>query len=121
MNQPNVDLWRTPRSKYAAIPTEIDGLRFHSAKEARRYGELKLLLVAVEIADLTLQPVFPLHVMNAKTGELIEVGRYLADFKYFDLRYGRMVVEDTKGFRTDLYRLKKRMVEAEYGVRIQET
>ncbi len=45
----------------------------------------------------------------------------VADFSYTDTRTGLVVVEDVKGFKTPLYRWKKRHVEAQYGFRILET
>ena len=105
-----------PRSKYGAIPLVVDGVRFASSREARRYGELRLLERAGQIWDLTLQPEFPLHAPGALTEEL--VGKYRGDFAYAT-REGT-VVEDVKGVRTPLYRWKKKHVEIEYGIRIVE-
>lgn len=111
------------RSKYAAVPTTVDGIRFHSAKEARRYGELKLLEKAGKIHLLELQPEFEL---SAKRGG--SLGVYRADFRYCECAGGSancgwidLVVEDVKGFKTPLYRWKKKHVEAQYGITIRET
>ena len=101
------------RSKYRAIPTLVDGIRFASRRESLRYMELKLLACAGEISGLELQPVFPLLVDGVK------VGRYLADFRYYR-KDGELVIEDSKGFKTPVYRLKKRIVEAQYGIQVQE-
>ena len=115
--------------KYRAKPTEVDGVRFASQKEARRYAELKLLERAGEIWDLELQPRFPLCVPST-TGTVMgaakalagtfdgRIGEYRGDFAYHD-KSGR-VVEDVKGFKTPLYRWKKRHVEAQYGIEIRE-
>lgn len=106
------------RQKYNAQPTEIDGHVFPSQREARRYGELKLLQQAGEISRLEIQPQFPLMVTNP-AGILVTVARYSADFKY--IRDGATVIEDAKGFRTNTaYLLRKRLVEAQYGVSIVE-
>ena len=105
-------------SKYRAIPTTIDGIRFASRAEGRRYQELRMLIKAGQITDLVLQPAFVLHVVNPATGEITVIGRYLADFQY-DTPQGR-VVEDVKGMLTPVYRLKKKHVEAEYGIQITE-
>ena len=100
-------------SKYGNKRTEVDGIWFHSKKEAKRYQELMLLQAAGEIQDLVLQPSFKLIVRG---GEV--VGKYYGDFKY---RIGKQVViEDVKGARTDLYKLKKRIVEAVHKVQIVE-
>jgi hypothetical protein len=103
------------KSKYRAIPTVVDGVRFHSKREAKRYGELKLLQTARIIRDLTLQPRFPIEVNGTV------VGRYDADFRYIDCATNKSVIEDVKGMKTPVYRLKKKLVEALYPVRILET
>jgi hypothetical protein len=116
------------RHKYGAVPVEVDGIRFASKREANRYGELLMLERAGEIRDLVLQPSFELHAprLPALTGgsrptesyAFLVVGVYRADFVY--ATKAGTVVEDCKGFRTPLYRWKKKHVEAEYGVRIVE-
>lgn len=107
----------TARSKYHATPTVVDGFRFASMAEARRYRELLLMQRAKQIHNLELQPPFDLKVVGAKG--VVRVGRYVADFRY-DLPTGESVVEDVKGVKTALYRLKKKMVEAQYGIQITE-
>jgi hypothetical protein len=111
------------RSKYRAVPVVIHGVRFASKAEARRYQELLLLGMAGEIRNLELQPRFPLHVGGVKVGD------YVADFRYeeragIDTVLGcdrwRDVTEDVKGVRTPVYRMKKKHVEAEYGIAIRE-
>lgn len=102
--------------KYHAKPTTVDGIRFSSMKEAKRYGELKLREKAGEICDLEMQSKYPLV---AGSGAHY-VGQYVADFRYFDLRAKRIVVEDVKGFKTPLYKWKKKHVEAQYGIQIRE-
>lgn len=117
-------------SKYRAVPTVVDGVRFASKREAARYQELKLLERAGKIEDLELQPEFAIHV-PIMTGTVkgavksvpvrsVPVAVYRADFAYVDWYSGGRVVEDVKGVRTPVYRLKKKLVEAQYGVRIHE-
>lgn len=101
-------------SKYRSIRTECDGYVFDSRKEARRYQELKLLERAKVISDLELQVPFILIDKN-KNGRAI---KYVADFVYNE--NGKQVVEDTKGFRTDVYKLKKRLLKERYGIDIKE-
>lgn len=104
-------------TKYGAIPTTLDGHRFDSRAEARRYAELRLLERAGEIADLELQPAYPLVVNGVK------VATYRADFRYRDVATGAVAVEDVKGGRatvTPVYRLKRRLVLALYGIEIKE-
>lgn len=107
------------RSKYRAVPTVVDGIRFASKKEARRYQELKLLQKSCKIFDLEIQPRFVLTV-NGKS-----VGAYVGDFKYFtsftDAAIdANPIIEDVKGMKTPVYRLKKKMMLAIYGIEIQE-
>ena len=122
---------RRPRSKYGAVKTTVDGITFHSAKEARRYQELLLLQRAGEIWELECQPRFVLSVPSTSgylaraakaltAGGLFRVGVYVADFKYRDKDTVPYVVEDVKGFKTPLYRWKKKHVEAQYGITIRE-
>jgi hypothetical protein len=94
------------RSKYGNQKTELDGKVFASKKEARRYGQLRLLQAGRVIKGLTLQPVFPLEVAG------IRVGKYIGDFSYVEA--DRTVVEDAKGMRTPVFNLKWRMVKALY-------
>ncbi len=101
-------------SKYNAVRTEVDGFIFDSKAEARRYSELKLAEQAGEITALELQPKFSIDI-NGK-----HICTYIADFKYTDNRTGRTVIEDVKGVKTPVYRLKKKLVEALHGITIQE-
>lgn len=101
------------RNKYGARKTKADGITFHSAKEARRYNELKLLQKGNVISDLGIQPKFPVMING------ITCFTYIADFSYVE--NGKIVIEDVKGQRTQIYRLKKKCVEAYYGIKILET
>jgi hypothetical protein len=107
--------------KFNAQRTEVDGISFASKAEARRYSELKLLAKAGKIECLELQPVYEL--LAPPPAGFLEwpvVGKYVADFRYFDMTTGAHIVEDVKGFKTELYRWKKRHVEAQYGITITE-
>lgn len=110
-------------NKYNAKPTTVDGIRFASQKEARRYTELMLLASAGEISDLTLQPVFHLRcggipvLIRSKGYPNGRRAKYVADFSYID-RAGSWIVEDTKGADTPVSRLKRALVEAEYNVQV---
>lgn len=101
------------KSKYNANRCIIDGIKFDSMKEANRYKELKLLEKAGVISGLELQPRFELIPKQIYRGKTIRKADYIADFKY--IKDGVLVVEDTKGFRTDLYKLKKKMFLFKYG------
>lgn len=106
-------------SKYRNKWTVVDGIKFQSKREAARYTELKLLEKAGEIYYLELQPKFPCFIGNTK------ICTYVADFKYDDYRPSEIGpptfhIEDVKGVRTPVYRLKKKLVEALYDVVIEE-
>jgi len=101
-------------SKYKNKKTTVDNIEFHSKKEARRYGELKILESQGKIRELVLQPPYPCKV----NGHVVTT--YKADFRYYDVLTGRVVVEDTKGFRTAEFILKKKLVEALYNIQIIE-
>lgn len=107
-----------PLHKYRAIPTEIDGILFASKREARRYGELKLLVAAREITDLVLQPRYDLVVPNVDGG-LDKICTYVADFEYTML--GIRITEDVKGVKTPLYKLKKKLLKSLHGISVLET
>ena len=105
-------------NKYGAVRTEVDGIAFASKKEARRYSELRLMERAGEITALSLQPRFPLFVNGS------QVCTYVGDFQYLipadqGARPER-VVEDAKGMKTPMYRLKAKMFAAQYGFPIVE-
>lgn len=106
---------RAKGHKYNAVPTEVDGRKFASNSEAMRYCQLKMMQDARLISDLLLQVPYDL-----KIGD-ITIGRWVADFVYMDNTLKRRVVEDRKGFRTPLYRWKKKHFEAQYGIKILET
>lgn len=108
------------KSKYHAQPTVVDGIRFASKAEARHYAELKLREKAGEIKNLELQPKFPLMVPEHGSGFDVKVGHYIADFRYREGPKGVLRVVDVKGMKTPVYRLKKKMVEAQYGITITE-
>lgn len=96
-------------NKYKNKKTVVDGIEFDSLKEARRYEELKLLAKGGVIKDLELQPVFELVPKQKHNGKTIRKASYIADFKYTDIQSGITVVEDVKGFKTDVYKLKKKI------------
>lgn len=93
-------------TKYKARPTVIGMTRYASKKEADYCEGLKLLERAGKIRNLTLQPKFPFMV------EGVKVGTYIADAAYFE--DNKRVVIDVKGYKTPLYRFKKRLLLALY-------
>lgn len=101
-------------SKYHAKKTTVDGIEFDSRAEATRYTELKLLQRAGKIRDLKLQPEFELIPSFRKNRKTFRRTVYKADFSYFDIERSKYMVEDVKGFRTDVYALKKKLFEYKY-------
>ena len=123
------------RQKYGNIKITVDGIQFDSKREAARYQELKLLERAGVISFLQRQTKFQLipdqHApSNAvytkgprkgqrKPGKLLEKEcSYIADFCY--IQNGETVVEDAKGYRTEVYRIKKKLMLERYGIQIKE-
>ena len=105
------------KSRFAAVRTTVDGITFASKREAKRYGELKLLQRAGEIAELKIQPAFP-----------VEIGGhhfciYTGDFSYTD-KSGARIIEDCKSSGTakdTAYLLRKKAAELFYGIKVIET
>jgi hypothetical protein len=95
------------RRKYGNVPTVIDGIRFDSKAEARRYGELKLLTASKQIADLKRQVTFALYGKNGKA-----ICRYRADFMYSE--GDKIVVEDVKGVATPVFGIKAKLFADNY-------
>src|SRR5687768_16168047 len=102
------------KSKYGNNNKEVDGIRFDSEKEARRYGELKLLLKAGVIAFLKLQVPFELNEGGSHSL------KYIADFTYTERDSGLQVVEDVKGMRSREYLKKRRLMLKVHGIKIKE-
>lgn len=101
--------------KYKAKKVIVDGITFDSKKEARRYQELKLLERAGVIKDLVLQPSFLLQDKFEYKDKTEHKIKYIADFKYLDTKTGKVVVEDVKGYKTDVYKIKRKLFLKKYG------
>ena len=121
--------------KYHAKAIVIDNIKFASQREGKRYQELRLRERAGEIRDLETQPVFPIFAVGllpVPEGaempilpawvSLRKVARYRADFRYTEVTTGEVVIEDVKAkaTMTTAYRLRKRIVEATYGITVRE-
>ncbi|MFB9149545.1 DUF1064 domain-containing protein [Roseovarius ramblicola] len=109
-----------PRNKYGAEPVEVDGIRFDSKREARRWQDLRLREQAGEIEDLQRQVVLILHgkddVLRTRSGRPM---RITVDFSYFETATGIRVYEDAKGKPTRDYEVR-RAVAAAQGVEVVE-
>lgn len=124
-------------SKYHSKKVTVNGIVFDSKKEARRYHELLLLERAGEISNLVRQKRYILlptqredteevysrgaHKGERKQGKVIEKEcSYISDFEYDD-KQGNHIVEDCKGIRTEVYKIKKKLMLYVHGIRIKET
>jgi hypothetical protein len=113
------------KHKYGAEKAVLDGITFDSKKEGSRYQALKIMASAGIIKDLTLQPEWDLRVNDQR------ICIYKADFLYYRKQirgyeyrgpdvFDGPIVEDVKGIKTPVYRLKKKLMSAVYGIQISE-
>ena len=114
----------TKKNKYKNEITYYKDIRFSSKKEMQRYKELKLMESANLIKDLELQEKFLLQEgYTNKAGKKIRPIYYIADFYYYDYIDNKWVVEDVKAsktYKTEVYKLKKKMFEYKYNLTIDE-
>lgn len=102
-------------NKYFNKKVIVDGIKFDSKKEAKRFQELMILKKAGLIKELELQKTFELQPKYTNNkGENIRAITYKSDFFYYDKHLERYIVEDTKGYRTDVYKIKKKLFEYQY-------
>lgn len=118
-------------SKYGAKKAEVDGIKFDSQGEAKRYKYLKELEVFGIIEDLQLQKKYILIPAQYEEGRITKRGTfkrgksiegacsYYADFEY--TYKGKRIVEDYKGVRLDVYIIKRKLMLWRYNIRIYET
>lgn len=100
-------------SKYHAQKTVVDGVEYDSKKESKRAQELEYLEKLGKIKNLQKQVRFILqdgYVNNQ--GQKIRPISYIADFVYEE--DGKNIVEDSKGFRTEVFLIKKKLFEKKY-------
>lgn len=109
-------------NKYKNQKVKVSGITFDSRKEARRYGELKYMQKSGRIKDLKRQVKYILipSQRNANNRVIERECAYIADFVYTDTETGETVVEDVKGLRTDVYKIKRKLMLERYGIRIKE-
>lgn len=106
-------------SKYRARKTTVDGITFDSKREAYRYLVLKGMEDDGVIEDLRRQVRYELVPAFDVGGTHYRPVYYVADFVYVE--DGHEVVEDVKGMRTDVYRLKSKLFARRYGMNVKET
>ena len=106
-------------SKYRSRKITRDGMTFDSVKEYKRFCELSLLLKAGTITDLERQVKFVLIPSQRIDGKVVERPcTYIADFSYKE--NGKLVIEDTKGFKTKDYIIKRKLMLHVHNIRIKE-
>lgn len=124
------------RPKYGNKKVEVDGMLFHSKKEALYYLNLKSRLKEGEISNLRMQvpyellpAIYETQTVHLKTKDktvekcVQKAVHYLADFVYTDVATGKEVVVDVKGGAATVtkdYILKKKMMRALLGITITE-
>ena len=99
-------------NKYHNTKIEYNGIKFDSIKEKNRYVGLKQLENLGVIKDLKLQVKFELQPSYKYQDKTIRAINYYADFTY--IQDNKLIVEDTKGFKTKEYLLKKKMLLYKY-------
>lgn len=99
-------------NKYKNTKIVVDNIKFDSVLEANRYKELKLLQRAKQISNLRLQVPFLLQEGFKKNGKTHRKIEYIADFVYEE--NGQTIVEDTKGMKTETFKIKQKLFEYKY-------
>ena len=97
-------------NKYNNKKTIINGITFDSKKEAERYQALKMLENANIIRNLSRQ--VPFELIPKQSSE--RAVKYVADFVYVEVATGKIIVEDVKGYRTDVYKIKRKLFKLKY-------
>ena len=127
------------KSKYGSRRVTVDGIVFDSQKEANRFRELRLMERAGYIIKLQRQTKFVLiPTQREMSGEFYSRGEkkgqpkpgktiehevsYYADFTYWKKTDNgwKYVVEDVKGLRTEVYKIKRKLMLERYGIKISE-
>ena len=106
------------QSKYKNKKVIYNGIKFDSQKERNYYIKLKLLEDKGKIKDLKLQVKFELQPKFKSGNKNIQAISYIADFTYLD-EENKLHIIDTKGVRTDVYKIKKKMMQY-IGLEIEE-
>lgn len=111
----------TRRNKYGARKVIIDGQHFDSQREANRWWDLRMLEKGGQISQLERQVPYvlaqavTLHGARRKKPAL----RYVADFRYFDVKAGHFVVEDAKGYESPISRIKRHLMKSVHNIDVR--
>ncbi|HUV82876.1 MAG TPA: DUF1064 domain-containing protein [archaeon] len=104
-------------NKYHAKKIHENGYVFDSKLEHARYRELLLLRMAGKISDFEVHPKYLLQEKFKYQGKTIRAIYYIADFAYIE--NDKKIVEDAKGFITNVFRLKHKLFLRQYGDSIE--
>lgn len=119
MTKSNLNIYSNKNwSKYKNKKVVVDNILFDSKKEANYYTKLKILRDAGKISGLRLQEKFILQPSFKLNGKTYRAITYIADFVYKDDKGVHVV--DTKGYRTEVYKIKKKLFMKKYGIEIEE-
>lgn len=108
------------RSKFGNHRVESDGIKFDSKKELSRWNQLKMLEAAGHISELKRQVPFEIVPAVILDGKKQRPVNYIADFTYIE-ELGYITVEDSKGFKTPEYKIKRKLMKHVYGIEIKES
>ena len=108
------------QNKYKNKKVEYHGIKFDSNKEMAYYIKLEILEQKGKIKDLELQKVYELQPSFKINGKTYQKITYKADFSYISVEDNKLHVIDVKGFKTEVYKLKKKMFAYKYGIEIEE-
>lgn len=98
------------KSKYKNKKVICDGHKFDSIKEKNWYVKYKLMEDQGVIENLTLQPKFILQAAFRYEGKHNRAITYSADFLFYDVESKKWITVDVKGFKTEVYRIKKKLL-----------
>ena len=105
--------------KYRNKPCQIGAEKYRSQREAKRHQDLLVLVRAGHVLDLRREVAFELAPAVVLDGRRKPAVRYFADF-VFRTPLGEQIVEDAKGVRTPVYRLKRHLMKTVHGIEIKE-
>jgi len=108
------------QNKYKNKKVIYDGIKFDSNREMAYYIKLKMLEQKGIIKNLELQKSFELQPSFKLNGKTYQKITYRADFSYVSVQDNKTHIVDTKGFRTQVYKLKRKMFAYKYGIEIEE-
>ena len=98
--------------KYRNKRVKHDGMNFDSKAELKRWIDLEAMRKAGIVTDLRRQVSFSIDFND------VHICRYIADHVY--TMDGKEVVEDVKGYETDVYKLKRKLMLACHDIKIHE-